>query len=116
MRRNVLQWMCIVGLAYVFALFGVEKIVRPLLWIQWIPPWFEGVFGLSRETWLTIFGLVEVLLAGLLLIPQRILQRIVAVLMTLHLVAVLTQTGLLNDVGVRDTGLLFIALGLVFSF
>jgi uncharacterized membrane protein len=105
----------ILGLAYVFAFFGIGKLVHPLLWIQWIPPFAEGLFGLTREVWLTIAGVMEILLAIGLLMPVRKVQKIVAVLLALHLVMVLSQTGLWHDIGVRDMGLLFMALALMFA-
>ena len=106
------RWLLIIGLAYVFGTFGIEKIFYPLFWIQWIPPSLDGFLGLSRAIWLTIAGVLEILLAGFLLIPRRKLQRVIAILMAVYLVFVLSQTGLWSDVSVRDTGLLFMALGL----
>jgi len=114
MHSSAARWCLILGLAYVFAFFGIGKIIHPLLWIQWIPAWFEGALGMTRETWLTIFGWVEILLAAALLIPKTKVQRIVAALIAVHLVGVLSQTGLFNDIGIRDTGLFFMALALVF--
>jgi len=106
------KWILITGLAYVFAIFGIGKFVQPLLWIGWIPLWMEGVLTFTRDQWLNVFGAVEVVLAVLLLIPKKKIQRVAVILMALHLVAVITQSGLLNDIGVRDTGLLLMAVGL----
>ncbi len=78
-----------------------------------MPPWMDGLLGLPLATWLRITGIGEILLAILLLVPVRALQRIIAILMALHLLAVLTQTGW-NDIAVRDIGLLLSSLALLF--
>ena len=72
----------------------------------------EGVLTLTRDQWLSVFGVLEVVLALLLFVPKTNVQRIVVILMAVHLVAVITQSGLLSDIGVRDTGLLLMAVGL----
>jgi len=113
-RKEVVRWLLIVGLAYVFLFFGIEKMVRPVLWIGWIPPGFEGVFGLARNRWLLLFGVIEIALGLLLLVPKANIQRVVASLMAFHLFAVMTQTGVFTDIGARDTGLLFGSVALVF--
>lgn len=100
------------GLAYVFLSFGIDKFVHPILWIGWMPPWLENALGFSREQWLSVFGAVEILLGVLLLIPKRQVQTVAIALVILHLAGVITQTGLLTDTGVRDTGLLVSAMAL----
>ena len=110
-RKHVAMVLLIAALAFVFLVFGAWKFVAPILWIGWIPPWMEGFLGLSRETWLSIIGALEVVFAILLLVPLRRVRRIGCVLVMAHLVAVLTQTGW-NDVFVRDAGLLVASLAL----
>lgn len=100
------------ALTFVFGVFGVWKFLQPLLWIGWIPLWMEGILGFSRETWLSVIGGIEILLAGLLLAPIQTLRKVACVLIALHLIAVLTQTGW-NDVFVRDAGLLLASLALL---
>ena len=112
MQPRVSRFLLIIALAYVFLFFGLDKFVRPLLWIGWIPPSFDGFLGFTRSIWLQIFGVIEIVLGVLLLIPRVQIQRIAAAVMALHLGAVLTQTGLLTDTGVRDTGLFLAALSL----
>jgi hypothetical protein len=63
--------------------------------------------------WLSLTGAAEMIIALLLLIPIRVIQRVGAILVALHLIAVLTLVGW-NDIGVRDIGLLLGSLALAF--
>ncbi len=101
-----------IGLCYVFIAFGIDKFVHPLLWLGWIPPWMESFLGMSRTTWLPVTGAVEILIGLAALFPVRIIRFLGSLGMVLHLIVVLTQTGLLNDIGIRDTGLLLGAAAL----
>lgn len=112
-RQSIAKWLLIAALAFVFGYFGVDKWVHPEFWIGWIPGSFEGLMGLSREAWLVAIGGTEVLFALLLLIPFRNVQRAGAILVALHLIAILTQVGW-NDIGIRDIGLLLSSLALFF--
>lgn len=111
-RHSAAKFILIACLVFVFGYFGIDKLIHPDYWIGWIPEWM-GNFGLSRNAWLTVIGLTEALFAILLLIPVRRVQQAGAVLIALHLVAILTQVGW-NDVGVRDIGLLLSSLALLF--
>lgn len=112
-RTSLAKYCLIAGLVFVFGYFGIDKLVHPDNWIGWIPLWMEGFAGLPRLTWLMVIGISEIVLALLLLVPARSVRMTGAVLIALHLVAILTQVGW-NDVGVRDIGLLFGALSLIF--
>lgn len=105
-----------VNLVVVFGSFGIMKFTSPLLWIGWIPLWMEGFLNLTRDTWLQVFGTFEFLLAVLLLVPKKEVQKTAVALMSLHLLAVLTQTGLWNDIGIRDVGLLLSTIALLILF
>jgi len=111
-RNDIARGLLIAALAFVFGAFGIWKFASPILWIGWIPLWMEGLLGLTRDTWLQVIGAIEIILAVLLLIPHRRLRQIAAILMALHLVAVLTQTGW-NDITVRDTALLLSTFALL---
>ena len=87
------RYLLTAGLVIVFSAFGLWKFTDPIRWISWIPLWMDGMFGLTRDTWLTVFGAFELLLAIGLLLPQKRFKQLAAALMMLHLVAVLTQTG-----------------------
>lgn len=112
-RESYAKWLLIAGLAFVFGYFGIDKFVHPDIWIGWMPTWMDGLLGLNRDVWLNITGAAEVVIAVLLLIPVRVVQRAGAILVALHLIAVLTQVGW-NDVGIRDIGLLLSAISLAF--
>ena len=103
--QSLSKFILIAALVIVFGWFGIDKLVEPYLWIQWIPPWMDGLGGVRSNVWLTIIGVVEILFALLLLIPKRRVQQVAVVLMIGHLIGVLTQTGW-SDIGVRDFGLL----------
>ncbi len=112
MQRNALPNILLtLGLAFVFGWFGFDKLMHPEFWLGWIPMGMEGLLSFSREGWLTIIGCTEMLFALLILIPVRAVRRVGTVLIALHLVAILTQTGW-NDIAVRDIGLLFMTMGL----
>lgn len=108
------RWLLILGLAFVFGYFGIDKFWHPILWIQWIPDWMDGLIGMNKDAWLKLIGASEIILAVGLLLPSYLIQRIAAALCGLHLLGVLTQTGW-NDVAVRDIGLLAIAITLVIA-
>jgi len=112
-RTLTAKWLLVAALAIVFGWFGIDKFLSPFLWIQWIPPWFEGLLTLTRDQWLSVIGAIEIVFAALLLIPVRRIQLVAASLIALQLVGVLTQTGW-NDIGVRDLGLLLSSVALLF--
>lgn len=130
-KVRILKWECIltlmmrthnfpvfflrIGLCYVFIAFGTDKFIHPFLWLGWIPLWMEGFLGMPREAWLPIIGAVESLIGIAALLPVRIIRIPGFIGMIGYLIAVLTQTGLLNDTGIRDTGLLLGAIALLLA-
>ena len=114
MQRNLIaQFLLTAALVLVFGYFGIDKFVHPELWLGWIPLWMDNVLGLPREMWLKVIGASEAFFALLLLIPLRRVRMTGAILIALHLVAILTQVGW-NDIAVRDLGLLLASLSLLF--
>lgn len=111
-RQNIVKWLLIAALVFVFGDFGIDKFMHPDNWIGWLPVWMDGLGGLPKNSWLEIIGALEVLFALMILIPVRAVQKTGVILMILHLVAVLTQTGW-NDVAVRDIGLMISAIALL---
>jgi len=112
-RPSLAKNILIAGQVFVFAYFGIDKFVHPELWLGWIPMWMDNLLGMPRETWLSIIGVSETLMAILLLIPVRSVRLTGAILIALHLAGIITQVGW-NDVGVRDIGLLIADLALIF--
>lgn len=111
MKRNLPILVLIVSLAFVFGYFGIDKFVDPLLWMGFLPAWMNGLLGMDKTVWVKIVGSIEIVIALMLLIPQRTVRMAGAVLVPLHLLAVLAQVSW-NDVGVRDIGLLLSAVAL----
>ncbi len=112
MQRNTLAtWILSIGLSAVFGYFGFDKFAEPLLWIGWMPPWMDGLFGLPVDMWLNVVGAIEVAVAIFILIPVRNVRRVGATLMVLQLLAILPIAGF-NDIGLRDFALFMSALGL----
>jgi hypothetical protein len=105
------RWLLIIGIAFVFLYFGIDKFIHPLVWIGWMPVWMDGLGGLDKTVWLQIVGGTEIFVGALVLIPIRMIQKVAALLAALHLAGVLTQVGW-NDIAVRDVGLIFMTLSL----
>lgn len=110
-RNNLAIGLLTTALVLVFGYFGIDKFLHPILWIQWIPAWMDGLLNIPKETWLTIIGCIEIFLALLLLIPNRTVRKLGVFLMILELLGILTQVGI-NDIGIRDAAILLSALSL----
>ena len=102
----------VLGLAYVFILFGLQKIFTPLVWNGWTPNWMDGLLGITKLSWTKILGLIELTLGLGVIIPKT--RTIATALVILHLIAVVAIARF-SEVGIRDTGLLLMALALLTS-
>jgi hypothetical protein len=100
----------VLGLAYVFLFFGLQKIFVTYLWEGWMPLWMEGLLGMSKVFWTKVVGGAEVIMGLGVLYPRS--RTIVALIVSLHLIAIVSVTQL-SDIGIRDTGLLLMALALL---
>jgi len=107
------RWILIAGLAFVFIYFGIDKFINPLVWSGWMPTWMDGLLGLDKSQWMQITAAAEIIIGAMLIFPVYAIQRTAALLATLHLCAVLSQTGW-NGIAVRDIGLLAAAIALWF--
>ncbi len=103
----------IVGVAIVFLYFGIDKFMNPFVWLGWLPAWMDSFAGLGKHQWLKIIGGIEIAVGLGVLMPFDFIQKLAAFIATIHLAAILTQTGL-NDIAVRDIGLMFMTLALWF--
>lgn len=110
-RVRLATWILTIGLAVVFAWFGIDKFLTPAAWLGWIPGWMDGLFWTSRETWLSIIGASEIFFAILLLIPVRNVRRAGAVLIAIQLLGILPIAGF-NDIGLRDFAMMMSAVAL----
>jgi uncharacterized membrane protein len=111
-RTNIAKWLLILGLVFVFGDFGIDKFMHPNVWMGWLPDGMDGLGGLPKDAWLKLIGAAEILFAFLLLIPVKRVQQTGAILVILHLLAVLTQVGW-NDTAVRDIGIMVSAIALL---
>ena len=111
-RNTDARLILIASLAVIFGYFGIDKFINPLIWIGWIPPWMDGLLGMSKDVWLRIIGVVEITIALLLVIPVVRIRKIGTGIAIIYLLGILSQTGF-NDLGARDFGLLMSALALL---
>ena len=112
-RIVVARWILLVGLAFVFLYFGVDKFTHPKTWIGWMPDGMNGMMGMRNNGWMQIVAVTEIIIAIMFLVPVRSIQRTASVFGSLHLLAILTQVGW-NDIAVRDIGLLLMSVSVWF--
>ncbi|QQG37695.1 MAG: DoxX family protein [Candidatus Kaiserbacteria bacterium] len=87
------------GLVALFLWFGISQVLDPAAWSAWVPQWPTDLTGLSAETIVFLNGSFEVVFGALLALG--LFTRVVAVLLSLHLLFIAYEVGY-NDVGVRD--------------
>jgi uncharacterized membrane protein YphA (DoxX/SURF4 family) len=98
-----------IGLAFVFGIFAVDKIFQAPLhvaWFAWIPPWLSFI---PQNLFLYGLGAVEFVLA-LMLIGGKFV-RLAALACATFLLGVVLSFGI-NEITVRDIGLIAMALAL----
>lgn len=110
-RIRLGTWILTIGLAVVFAWFGVDKFLNPVVWLGWIPTWMDGLLGIPTATWLMIIAASEIVFAIMVLVPVRNIRRAGALLMAVQLLCILPIAGL-NDVGLRDFAMMMSAIAL----
>ena len=103
------------GLALVFLWFGIDKFIHPDYWINaWLPLWLQNVlsrFNIGNLNFVYANGIFEVVLG--LGFVFNIFVKLFALLAVLFLLVVILSFGL-NEVTVRDAGLIGTALALLF--
>lgn len=110
-RNRIASWLITIGLAAVFAWFGIDKFANPAVWIGWLPRWMDSLLGVSAGTWLQVIGASELLFAIMIVSPIRNLRRAGALLMASQIACILPIAGL-NDVGLRDFAMMMSAIAL----
>jgi hypothetical protein len=100
------------GIAFVFIYFGIDKYLNPLVWIGWQPAFMDGLLGLTKSNWNLAFGAIETVIGLLILIPKT--RWIGALIASLHLAPIVYMT-MPSDIGIRDIGLLSLAVFLFLS-
>ena len=103
------------GLAFVFLWFGIDKFINPEYWINaWVPLWFQEILrslGIDNLNFIYTNGIFEIILGlGFLF---NLFVKLFAFLTILFLLFVIFSFGL-NEVTVRDVGLISAALALLF--
>jgi len=93
-----------IGLAIVIMWFGLSELIHPIVWTSYIPNWLANLTHLQLMTLVTVNGFVEVALS--LLLAFGILTRWVALLLFLHMVAIVGDVGL-SALGMRDVAIAF---------
>jgi uncharacterized membrane protein YphA (DoxX/SURF4 family) len=97
------------GLAAVFLWFGFSQLLDGLNWVSWVPEWAVEVLHISPAMIVLLNGAFEVVLGGLL--ACNVLTRWAALALALHLAVITIEIGL-NEIGVRDFGLMVATLAL----
>lgn len=97
------------GLGITFLWIGVDILRNTTAWIGFVPE--QVPFGLSRETAIKLGGIADIGLGALLMTGHW--PKLVAGLVSLHLVGIIVTNGL-DAVIIRDVGLLGAALALFF--
>jgi len=101
-----------IGLALVLLWFGIDEILRPENWFDYVPAWISSILPFSLKSFFILNGTFEIIMGTLLLVGTY--TRIVAFIVALHLLSITLSIGY-NDVAVRDFGLTMMAVSLVFS-
>jgi hypothetical protein len=120
--KQLSRWIIAVGLAIVMVDFGADKLLHAQNWIGWMPAWIDGFLGVTVARWITVIGLGELIVGLGLLIPPKHIQRIAALLASVHLVSVIIVVASIsggfvwNDqIVIRDIGLLAMGIALMFE-
>lgn len=100
------QFLVRLGLAIVFGYMGVDKFLRPDVWLIQMPPVLQDL-GLNV---IFVLGAVEVIIALMLL--SRRFYVLGAIGSTAILAGAIMTMGV-NDISARDAGLLFSSLALL---
>jgi uncharacterized membrane protein YphA (DoxX/SURF4 family) len=95
-----------IGLGGVFLWFGIDKFFHGSAWQHYIPGWFPML--IPAPTFIFLLGVVETIVGAFVLFG--LFTRIAAVVAALMLIPIIISLGY-NEIGVRDFGLLFLALG-----
>lgn len=101
-----------VGLAIVLFWFGGSQIIDPSKWVFFIPEWVIALSPISPELIVLLNGGVEIILGAFILFG--IFVRASALIVALHLFGIALSLGNTAS-GIRDLGLAFMALALVFK-
>jgi uncharacterized membrane protein YphA (DoxX/SURF4 family) len=104
MSRNEMAFHVLrIGLAILFLWFGFSQLFDGVNWVGWVPEWAVNLLHLPPAMIVLANGAFEVVAGGLLALG--IFVRPAAILLGAHLVVLVIEIGI-NDIGMRDFGLL----------
>ncbi|XKT75199.1 MAG: DoxX family membrane protein [Patescibacteria group bacterium UBA2103] len=101
-----------IGLAIILFWFGGSQVLEPSNWTFFLPEWLVGISPISPELIVLLNGGVEIVLGAFILFG--IFLRVSAAIVALHLFGIAFSLGNTPS-GIRDVGLAFMALALVFK-
>jgi len=101
-----------IGLALVFLWFGIDEVFNPENWFGYVPQWISSILPLSLKAFIILNGIFEIIIGIFLLIGFY--TRFFALITSIHLLLIIMAVGY-NEIGVRDFGLVAMAISLVFS-
>ncbi len=99
-----------VGLAITFLWIGILIFKNPEAWGGYLQPWAAGLLPIPLSQAMIGTAILDITIGAFLLVD--ILTWLAALIGALHLVIVLTVSGI-TDITVRDIGLLVAALALM---
>jgi uncharacterized membrane protein YphA (DoxX/SURF4 family) len=100
------------GLAITFIWIGALIVQSPDSWAGFIQPWATGLLILPVAKAMTVVGFFDIVL-GVWLLTNRLVWA-AALLASIHLLIILVTSGV-NDVTIRDIGLLGAAITLALA-
>lgn len=95
----------VLGLAFVFIAFGIDKFLFPDNWLGYVPGWIP----IAAKPFLYLTGAFDVLLGVLLLLPRA--SRVAAIACAAFIGVIVFTLGW-NEIVIRDIGLLAMAVAL----
>ena len=100
-----------VGLGLTILWFGISQLVNPNEWIGYLPEWAFSISVISTITFVILNGIFETLTAAMLITNQY--SKLSAILLSIHMIVIVFHLGY-NDIAIRDIGIFFGCLALVF--
>ena len=98
-----------ISIAIVLLWFGFSQLKNPAQWTRMMPDYTHIIFPFSKATLIYMNGVVEIILAAVLLLG--LWTRVNSALITLHLLHITTIVGY-GAVGARDLALAIAALAI----
>lgn len=99
------------GLAILFLWFGFSQLFDGVNWVGWVPDWAVSFLHIPPAMIVLLNGSFEVIAGSLLAL--NIFTRWAALLLALHLLVLVVEIGL-NEIGMRDFGLMMATFALYF--